>query len=1066
MSCLKYSSFFLLLFCFMCQNSFAQNYNNEWIDFEQTYVKIKVAKTGLYRIPFSSLQNTDLPLTADGFQLYNKGEQVPIYLTTNGTLGNEDYIEFFAEKNDGELDKDLFSDASFQLSDVKSLFSDTAAYFLSWDNTDCNLRINKINNNLSVVPAAETHFNHRIDVVPNNQFFAGKGTTLDDGQRLHFPDFENGEGFVGLVILEGNTKNYTLKTGEIYRENPDVTTAEMSLKVVGQNDNLALDNEHHVAVAINGVPQNDFEYNGFESYTKTFDVDLSVLNDEQTIINVSSLADVVGTNRNSVAAVSIDYQRTFNFANLNSITFSLENSTEKYLEITNFDAGTAPILHDLTNRLRIEPTIEGNILKIRLPQGLDATAKRHLFLQNTTIPAAVSLVNAFENVSFTDFSAAENEGDYLIITHQSLRQGTNDVVQDYADFRASEAGGNYTVQIIDIAALYNQFAFGINPHPVSIRNFINFAIDKWETSPTHVLLLGKAVTYADITYNSGNFPTNLVPTYGHTPSDNMLACRNANSYQPQVAIGRVPAETPQDVQAYFNKLIQYTASYLGTDCAEDNFWRKHFLQLTQGDSDEEATLIANDFAAYETALSGAGLGGKSLGLYQNNFVAALPNSNIGQAIVDGAGWIIYTGSSNNNGYWNIDIASPLAYDNVEKYPFVLSNSDFSGQIHQVPNLDNCIAGDYILANQRGAIAFLANSGAFFTEMANLYTTAFIENVTQQNYGETLGFCVAKNIENLYDAAENDTPNLMKYILQTKTLVGDPAIHIVPRPKIELTFSSNDDITFYNPNTSFEIISDPIYVSSEMPYFEAEMVLYNAGRAVQDSIFFAVQRLLPNGILSTVTRKRIAIPFYSDTIRINVPNNVPTEAGLELATFIFLADEFFDNEEICYNNNTLSQVANIKAFCGTFLPENIQLDSTSDLPIEIDAYIPNYNYFNYQWTTGETTAAIEVGELGDYTVFITDDYDCEIVHTVSVGLINGISDIDLLEKISIFPNPTKDFLHISGAEKTSMKLYDMQGKLFLEHEKTPNKIDLSDFAEGVYLLMLIEDEKVAAFKVMR
>ena len=1066
MSCLKYSSFILLLFSFLYQNTFGQNYNNEWIDFEQTYLKIKVAKSGLYRIPFSSLQNTDFPLTADGFQIYNKGNQVPIYLTTNGTLSNEDYIEFYAEKNDGKLYKDVFSDAAFQLSDVKSLFSDTAAYFLSWDNTDFNLRINQINNNLSVLPQAETHFNHRIDVVPNNQFFAGQGTTLADGQRLHFSDFENGEGFVGIVILEGNTKNYTLKTGEIYRENPDITTATMSLKVVGQNDNLALDNEHHVAVAINDVPQNSFEYDGFGNYTKDFEVDLDILNDTETIINVSSLADVAGTNRNSVAAVSIDYQRTFNFENLNSIVFSLENSTEKYLEITNFDAGTTPLLIDLTNRLRIEPTIEGNTLRIRLPQGLDTTAKRHLLLQNTTIPSAISLVNEFENVSFNDFSLTENEGDFLIITHQSLRQGANDFVQDYADFRASELGGNHSVQIIDIAELYNQFAFGINPHPISIRNFINFAIDKWEIQPNHVLLLGKAVTYADITYNSGNFSGNLVPTYGHTPSDNMLACRHANTYQPQVAIGRVPAEFPQQVQAYLEKLTQYTASYVGTDCAENNFWRKHFLQLTQSDSEEESANVTANFAAYEATLSGAGLGGKSLGLYQNNFVAALPNSNIGQAIVDGAGWIIYTGSSNNNGYWNTDVASPLAYDNAGKYPFVLSNANISGQIHQVPNVSECIASDYVLANQSGAIAFLANSGEFFEETANAYTTAFIENVTQQNYGESLGFCVAKNIENLYDETENETPNLTKYILQTKTLVGDPAIHIVPRPKVELTFLSNDNITFYNPNTGFEIISDPIYVSSEMPHFETELVLHNAGRAVQDSIFFAAQRLLPNGTLSTVTRKRIAVPFYSDTVRINVPNNIPTENGQELATFIFLADEFFDNDETCYNNNTLSQVANIKAFCGTFLPETIPLNSNSDLPIEIDAYIPNYNYFNYEWTTGDTTATIEVQTLGDYTVLITDNYDCEIVHTISVELANGISSPELLEKIAIHPNPTANFLHIAGAEKTSMKLYDMQGNLFLEKKQTPEMIDMSDFAKGIYLLVLIEDEKVAAFKVMR
>ena len=44
--------------------------------------------------------------------------------------------------------------------------------------------INKINNNLSIVPDAETHFQHRIDVVPNNQFFAGKGLSNDLEKHL------------------------------------------------------------------------------------------------------------------------------------------------------------------------------------------------------------------------------------------------------------------------------------------------------------------------------------------------------------------------------------------------------------------------------------------------------------------------------------------------------------------------------------------------------------------------------------------------------------------------------------------------------------------------------------------------------------------------------------------------------------------------------------------------------------------------------------------------------------------------------------------------------------------
>lgn len=56
----RYSAFILgvLMFCFGLQTS--AQYNNEWIDFNKTYYKIKVGADGLYRIPYSVLQSNGL----------------------------------------------------------------------------------------------------------------------------------------------------------------------------------------------------------------------------------------------------------------------------------------------------------------------------------------------------------------------------------------------------------------------------------------------------------------------------------------------------------------------------------------------------------------------------------------------------------------------------------------------------------------------------------------------------------------------------------------------------------------------------------------------------------------------------------------------------------------------------------------------------------------------------------------------------------------------------------------------------------------------------------------------
>lgn len=97
---LPYIRFFLLFLLPLTLIAQTSNdyYANEWINHSQSYYKIKVTDNALYRISFDALQKTNLPLLAEGFQLYRDGQQVPIYVTTNENLAEEDYIEFYGKK--------------------------------------------------------------------------------------------------------------------------------------------------------------------------------------------------------------------------------------------------------------------------------------------------------------------------------------------------------------------------------------------------------------------------------------------------------------------------------------------------------------------------------------------------------------------------------------------------------------------------------------------------------------------------------------------------------------------------------------------------------------------------------------------------------------------------------------------------------------------------------------------------------------------------------------------------------------------------------------------------------
>src|SRR5258708_6158578 len=81
---------------------YAQPYGNEWIDASRTHYKIRITANGIYRIPYSTLA-ANIPnissLNTKNLILYHNGEAVPMYISSNGTFGSTDYIEFYGKRN-------------------------------------------------------------------------------------------------------------------------------------------------------------------------------------------------------------------------------------------------------------------------------------------------------------------------------------------------------------------------------------------------------------------------------------------------------------------------------------------------------------------------------------------------------------------------------------------------------------------------------------------------------------------------------------------------------------------------------------------------------------------------------------------------------------------------------------------------------------------------------------------------------------------------------------------------------------------------------------------------------
>ena len=114
---------FFFLYVLILLNFYSQSLWNEWINFNQKYFHFPISNSGIHRIEFTTLNSylnnygVDIStIQHDNFQLFWKEKEVSILVKdydNNGFLNQQDYIEFYVEKNNGWLDTLVYDSASY-----------------------------------------------------------------------------------------------------------------------------------------------------------------------------------------------------------------------------------------------------------------------------------------------------------------------------------------------------------------------------------------------------------------------------------------------------------------------------------------------------------------------------------------------------------------------------------------------------------------------------------------------------------------------------------------------------------------------------------------------------------------------------------------------------------------------------------------------------------------------------------------------------------------------------------------------------------------------------------------
>jgi hypothetical protein len=71
-----------------------------------------------------------------------------------------------------------------------------------------------------------------------------------------------------------------------------------------------------------------------------------------------------------------------------------------------------------------------------------------------------------------------------------------------------------------------------------------------------------------------------------------------------------------------------------------------------------------------------------------------------------------------------------------------------------------------------------------------------------------------------------------------------------------------------------------------------------------------------------------------------------------------------------------------------------------------------------------------------------------------------------ETVKVFPNPTSGMINVCGAENATISIYNVTGQLVasVENAARIQTIDMSDFAEGNYVVKVVSDTKITTSKI--
>jgi hypothetical protein len=564
-------------------------------------------------------------------------------------------------------------------------------------------------------------------------------TARFEQNQVYSPQVQEGDHWFWLSLPAPQTQEFELELDHV-APGPGRVSVEVwaSTEAPGSPD-------HHLILNLNGQQVASEKWDGKGRRRILADSPSGLLRDGVNLLQVDAPGDTgVAADITFLDWIAIQYPR-----NLVAVSDRLEFDSQA--DAQHLDGFTGPVtVYDISKPEAVELVNENS----QAGDGLDfkgISGHRYLALGEDGYLKPAAILPAKID---PDLRAVELQADFIAIGPEDLLEP----LQPLLDWRESQ---DLRTVALPVEAIYDQFNGGL-PEPGAIQDFLRFAATHWQAPPKYVLLVGDA-TYDPRGYVSSpienRLPVFLVNTVfgGETASDVLFAQLDEDAW-PDLALGRIPAQTPQQVKILVSKILEYEQEGSNGD------WRQRLLAVADGQTPYFQT-EAQDFLDRFP-------GSFKKDVFAPQAGASGTNVELARLIDDGSLLVAYFGHGSVN-MWGKDrlfsTEDVQGLSNEGRLPVVVNMTCLTG-LFTHPKIES-LAEALLWQSAGGAVAVLAPTSLTLPTDQGFLSQALADAMAA-NPDLTLG-------DILQDARMKvpaDTPGTLD-VMQTFLLFGDPALQL-------------------------------------------------------------------------------------------------------------------------------------------------------------------------------------------------------------------------------------------------------------------------------------------------